>query len=177
VRRVAIIIPARFGASRLPGKPLADIHGKPLLAHVVERARQANGIDVVVVATDDERIAAAARLAGAEVVVTGPASLAGADLVSPDVRAGMALLIAALCARGRSTIQNVYQIERGAIAAGAGGEAITYRGKTLLDIAADDYGDPRTALESKQLMRQLFGHYLGGQALQSRRVFMELQEL
>jgi UDP-N-acetylglucosamine 1-carboxyvinyltransferase len=47
------------------------------------------------------------------VVVTGPSSLAGAELVSPDVRAGMALLIAALCARGRSTIQNVYQIERG----------------------------------------------------------------
>jgi len=71
----------------------------------------------------------------------------------------------------------VYQIERGAVAAGEDGAAITYRGKTLLDIAADDYRDPRTALESKQLMRQLFGHYLGGQALQSRRVFMELNEL
>ena len=57
VRRVAVIIPARFGASRLPGKPLADIHGKPLVAHVVERARRARGVDVVVVATDDERIA------------------------------------------------------------------------------------------------------------------------
>jgi 3-deoxy-manno-octulosonate cytidylyltransferase (CMP-KDO synthetase) len=85
VRRVAIIIPARFGASRLPGKPLADIHGKPLLAHVVERARQASGIDVVVVATDDERIAAAARLAGAEVVVTGPAET-GTDRVAMAAR-------------------------------------------------------------------------------------------
>jgi UDP-N-acetylglucosamine 1-carboxyvinyltransferase len=47
------------------------------------------------------------------VVVTGPAALSGAELVSPDVRAGMALLIAALCARGHSTIQNIYQIERG----------------------------------------------------------------
>jgi len=46
-------------------------------------------------------------------VVTGPARLAGADLVSPDVRAGMAMLIAAMCAQGRSCIQNVYQIERG----------------------------------------------------------------
>ncbi|RLJ64980.1 DNA repair protein RecO [Sulfurisoma sediminicola] len=71
----------------------------------------------------------------------------------------------------------VYQIERGAVAAGESSEAITYRGKTLLDIAVDDYRDPRTAVESKQLMRQLFGHYLGGQALQSRRVFMELNEL
>jgi DNA repair protein RecO (recombination protein O) len=71
----------------------------------------------------------------------------------------------------------VYQIERGAVAADESGHGFAYRGKTLLDIAADDYSDPRTAAESKQLMRQLFGHYLGGQALQSRRVFMELQEL
>lgn len=46
-------------------------------------------------------------------VVTGPSHLMGSELVSPDVRAGMAMLIAALCAEGRSTIQNVYQIERG----------------------------------------------------------------
>ena len=46
-------------------------------------------------------------------VVTGPSRLFGAELVSPDVRAGMAMLIAALCAQGKSCIQNVYQIERG----------------------------------------------------------------
>jgi UDP-N-acetylglucosamine 1-carboxyvinyltransferase len=46
-------------------------------------------------------------------VVAGPSRLTGSELVSPDVRAGMALLIAAMCAQGRSTIQNVYQIERG----------------------------------------------------------------
>jgi UDP-N-acetylglucosamine 1-carboxyvinyltransferase len=46
-------------------------------------------------------------------VITGPARLRGADLVSPDVRAGMAMVIAALCAEGTSNIQNVYQIERG----------------------------------------------------------------
>ena len=46
-------------------------------------------------------------------VVAGPSRLKGADLVSPDVRAGMAMLIAALCADGRSSIQNIYQIERG----------------------------------------------------------------
>ena len=47
------------------------------------------------------------------VVVTGAGKLNGADLVSPDVRAGMTMVIAALCAQGKSTIQNVYQIERG----------------------------------------------------------------
>jgi len=46
-------------------------------------------------------------------VVTGPSRLSGSELVSPDVRAGMAMLIAAMCAQGRSCIQNVYQIERG----------------------------------------------------------------
>jgi UDP-N-acetylglucosamine 1-carboxyvinyltransferase len=46
-------------------------------------------------------------------VVTGPSKLHGQDLVSPDVRAGMSLLIAAMCAEGKSVISNVYQIERG----------------------------------------------------------------
>jgi len=46
-------------------------------------------------------------------VVSGPSRLKGAELVSPDVRAGMAMVIAALCAEGRSTIDNVYQVERG----------------------------------------------------------------
>jgi len=46
-------------------------------------------------------------------VVSGPASLKGSDMVSPDVRAGMAMVIAALCAEGKSTIRNIYQIERG----------------------------------------------------------------
>ena len=85
MRRVAVIIPARFGASRLPGKPLADIHGRPLVAHVVARARSASGVDVVVVATDDERIASAAREAGAEVVLTGPAET-GTDRVALAAR-------------------------------------------------------------------------------------------
>ena len=51
------------------------------------------------------------------------------------------------------------------------------RGKTLLDMVADDYSDPRTRQESKVLMRRLLSHHLGGQQLQARRVFMELQEM
>jgi len=71
----------------------------------------------------------------------------------------------------------LYLVERGPVPA-SGREGIpAIRGKTLLDLAADDYRDPRTLLESKMLMRQLFNHYLGGQTLQSRRVFVELQEL
>lgn len=74
-------------------------------------------------------------------------------------------------------------IERGPVATvGAGDtapgeEEPSYAGKTLLDMAADDYSDPRTRVESRRLMRQLISHYLGGKSLQSRRVFMELQGL
>ena len=77
----------------------------------------------------------------------------------------------------RADGQYVYLIERGAVAARGDEGAPAISGKTLLDLAADDYGDPRTLAEAKLLMRQLMAHYLGGQPLQSRRVFMELQEL
>lgn len=55
-----VIIPARFGSTRFPGKPLADIHGKPMIQHVVERAVEA-GAARVIVATDDKRIANVAK--------------------------------------------------------------------------------------------------------------------
>jgi DNA repair protein RecO (recombination protein O) len=71
----------------------------------------------------------------------------------------------------------VYVIERGPIAAEAGVDASAkLSGRTLLDMAQDRYKDGRTLAESKQLMRRLLAHYLGGQALQSRKIFMELQE-
>lgn len=82
---MAVIIPARYGASRFPGKPLADLAGKPLIAHVVERARRARGVDVVAVATDDARIARAAEAAGAEAIMTGPAAT-GTDRVAEAAR-------------------------------------------------------------------------------------------
>jgi len=85
LRRIAVIIPARFGAQRFPGKPLADLAGRPLVAHVVERARAARGVDVVAVATDDERIARAAEAAGATAVLTGPAAT-GTDRVATAAR-------------------------------------------------------------------------------------------
>jgi len=71
----------------------------------------------------------------------------------------------------------MYLVERGAVEAHGDENVPTISGKTLLDLAADDYADARTLAESKLLMRQLIAHYLGGQPLQSRRVFVELQEL
>jgi 3-deoxy-manno-octulosonate cytidylyltransferase (CMP-KDO synthetase) len=86
VRRVAVIIPARYGAQRFPGKLLADLAGRPLVAHVVERALRARGVDEVAVATDDQRIARAAEAAGARAIVTGPAET-GSDRVAQAARA------------------------------------------------------------------------------------------
>jgi len=85
LRRIAVIIPARFGSQRLPGKPLADLAGRPLIAHVVDRARRARGVDVVAVATDDARIARAVEAAGGRAIVTGEAQT-GTDRVAQAAR-------------------------------------------------------------------------------------------
>lgn len=84
--RVVGVIPARWGASRFPGKPVTPIAGRPMIAHVIERARGSALLDEVVVATDDERIADVARDAGARVVLTGEAAT-GTDRIAQAVRA------------------------------------------------------------------------------------------
>ena len=77
---VLVIIPARMASSRLPGKPLADLGGRPMIAHVVERA-QAARIGPVVVATDSEEIAAAVAAAGGKPVMTRSDHPSGSDRV------------------------------------------------------------------------------------------------
>jgi 3-deoxy-manno-octulosonate cytidylyltransferase (CMP-KDO synthetase) len=76
------IIPARFASTRFPGKLLAALAGKPLIQHVVDAVGRIDGIDAIVVATDDERIAAAAREAGAAVVVSDVEFASGTDRVA-----------------------------------------------------------------------------------------------
>jgi 3-deoxy-manno-octulosonate cytidylyltransferase (CMP-KDO synthetase) len=76
---IVAIIPARFSSTRLPGKPLSDIHGKTMIERVYERARAARRPDRVIVATDDERIAAVVRGFGGEAVLTSPAHATGSD--------------------------------------------------------------------------------------------------
>jgi 3-deoxy-manno-octulosonate cytidylyltransferase (CMP-KDO synthetase) len=80
------VIPARYGATRFPGKPLATLWGKPMLQHVWERARAVVGLDAVAIATDDERIAIAARGFGADVEMTSPAHASGTDRVAEVAR-------------------------------------------------------------------------------------------
>lgn len=74
----SVVIPARFASSRFPGKPLADLAGKPMLQHVYERACLSDA-QRVIVATDDERIATVARGFGAEVCMTSAIHPSGTD--------------------------------------------------------------------------------------------------
>ncbi|MDH7569129.1 MAG: 3-deoxy-manno-octulosonate cytidylyltransferase, partial [Armatimonadota bacterium] len=82
-----VIIPARYASTRLPGKALAEIAGRPLIQHVYERAASARGIHAVVVATDDERIRAAVVAFGGEAVMTSPAHRTGTDRVAEAAEA------------------------------------------------------------------------------------------
>ncbi|MEP6698216.1 MAG: 3-deoxy-manno-octulosonate cytidylyltransferase [Verrucomicrobiota bacterium] len=76
------IIPARWGSTRFPGKPLHLIAGKPLLQHVWEQSRRAKKLDQLIIATDDFRIAEAAFAWGAEVAMTSPRHSTGTDRIA-----------------------------------------------------------------------------------------------
>jgi 3-deoxy-manno-octulosonate cytidylyltransferase (CMP-KDO synthetase) len=80
-----VVIPARYASSRLPGKPLAMIAGKPMIQHVCERAEESRASRVVV-ATDDARIEEACRGFGAEVVMTSPNHASGTDRLEEVAR-------------------------------------------------------------------------------------------
>ncbi|AOM78964.1 3-deoxy-manno-octulosonate cytidylyltransferase [Pedobacter steynii] len=77
--KVLGVIPARYASTRFPGKPLVDIQGKSMIRRVYEQAVKASGIDQVVVATDDERIAAEVKKFGGEFIMTGTSHQSGTD--------------------------------------------------------------------------------------------------
>jgi 3-deoxy-manno-octulosonate cytidylyltransferase (CMP-KDO synthetase) len=77
---VLILIPARMASTRLPGKPLADIAGRPMIVHVLDRARE-TGLGPVYVATDSEEIATAVAMAGGQAVMTRADHVSGSDRI------------------------------------------------------------------------------------------------
>lgn len=79
---VVCMIPARYGSTRLPGKPLVEIHGRPMILHVLERASRIPGVDRVVVATDDERIRSCVTGAGGEAYLTDSSHPSGTDRIA-----------------------------------------------------------------------------------------------
>lgn len=80
-----VVVPARYGSSRLPGKPLADLHGKPMIVRVAERCA-ASGAEEVVIATDDVRIVEAVTSAGFEATMTRADHASGSDRVMEVAR-------------------------------------------------------------------------------------------
>lgn len=81
-----IVIPARFSSSRLPGKPLLEIHGRPMILRVVDQAKKVQGFDDLCVATDDARIAEVCRAEGVDVVLTSADHPSGTDRLSEVAR-------------------------------------------------------------------------------------------
>jgi 3-deoxy-manno-octulosonate cytidylyltransferase (CMP-KDO synthetase) len=80
--KVIGVIPARYASSRFPGKPLADIHGHPMIWWVYQQTKQVAELDEVIVATDDERIANEVRAFGGKAVMTSNKHLTGTDRVA-----------------------------------------------------------------------------------------------
>ena len=85
MRNPVILIPARMGSTRLPGKPLADIHGQPMIVHVWRRAVAAN-LGPVVVAAEDARIIDAIEAVGGRAVMTGLHHQSGSDRIFEAIR-------------------------------------------------------------------------------------------
>lgn len=90
--KTAIVIPARYGSTRLEGKPLLEVEGKPIIQWVVETAKSVQGVDYVIVATDDERIINACKSFGADARMTSVNHKSGTDRIAevveqmPDVK-------------------------------------------------------------------------------------------
>lgn len=84
--RCAIIIPARYRSTRLPGKPLVNISGKPMIQHVYEQAAKVRGVEVVFVATDDVQIFKAVQTFGGRAVMTSPDHPSGTDRLAEAMK-------------------------------------------------------------------------------------------
>jgi 3-deoxy-manno-octulosonate cytidylyltransferase (CMP-KDO synthetase) len=80
--RIVALIPARYDSSRFPGKALADLCGKPMIVHVYERVRQARGLENVIVATDDRRIADVVTRYGGAARMTQSSHRTGTDRIA-----------------------------------------------------------------------------------------------
>ncbi len=104
-----IVIPARFSSTRLPGKPLLEIHGRPMILRVVDQAKKVEGFDDLCVATDDERIAEVCRAEQIDVVITNPAHPSGTDRLSEVARikgGAKTILLSMFKATSRSYLQH-----------------------------------------------------------------------
>ncbi|MFJ4051133.1 3-deoxy-manno-octulosonate cytidylyltransferase [Pseudomonas hunanensis] len=139
-QRVAIVIPARYGSTRLPGKPLADIVGKPMVQHVYERALQVTNAHIVVVATDDERVAETVRGFGGQCIMTSPDHPSGTDRLAEVMTQVDADIYINL--QGDEPLVRPSDIE--ALAAGMQADTFVNVGTLCHPISADEALNPNT---------------------------------
>ena len=90
---VLAVIPARYGSSRFPGKPLAALHGKPMIQHVYEQVAKAKRVEEVIVATDDDRIIDAIERAGGTALLTSATARSGTERAAEVARARTASVV------------------------------------------------------------------------------------
>lgn len=84
--KVVAVIPARYASTRLPGKVLADIHGKPMIQHVWEQVKKSRLVDEVLIACDDPKVEEAAKKFQAKAVMTSPKHTSGTDRIAEAVK-------------------------------------------------------------------------------------------
>lgn len=84
--KAAVIIPARYGSTRLEGKPLLEVNGKTIIQHVYDKAKQSKLASKVIVATDDDRIFDAVKAFGGDVEMTSPSHQSGSDRIAEVAR-------------------------------------------------------------------------------------------
>jgi 3-deoxy-manno-octulosonate cytidylyltransferase (CMP-KDO synthetase) len=137
------IIPARWGSTRFPGKPLHPIAGKPLLQHVWEQCRRAKKLDRVIVATDDFRIAEAAFNWGAEVAMTSANHASGTDRIG-EVAVKMKQFAHIINIQGDEPLIDPKLIDRLV-------RGLQRDGKLEMITAAHPFSDPREAESPHQV--------------------------
>jgi 3-deoxy-manno-octulosonate cytidylyltransferase (CMP-KDO synthetase) len=122
LQNVIALIPARYSSTRLPGKLLLDVAGKPLILHTLERAQQARTVSEVMVATDDTRIFDVVMEAGGKAVMTSPEHRSGSDRIA-EVAEGVASGTIIVNVQGDEPMISPHTIDK-AVGALIGDEAI-----------------------------------------------------
>ena len=134
--RAVAVIPARYNSLRLPGKPLLDIAGQPMIVRVVARALEAPNVERAIVATDDERILAAVRAAGYEAVMTREDHASGSDRLA-EVAATLAGVEVIVNVQGDEPLISPRTIERAIAALLADKDAVVATTCEAINEAAD----------------------------------------
>ncbi len=136
--KTAGIIPARWGSTRFPGKMLTDICGKPLIIHVIENARKAESLDVLTVATDDQRIFDVVEAAGCKAVMTSADHPSGTDRIAEALREVDAEIVVNI--QGDEPFIDPYLIDRVVETLACGGWDMCTAAAPILDM--DSLHDP-----------------------------------